>query len=773
MRRKMTAMFLHVKGIGATTLTLVAAACITAAVWAMPPMVPTAGTHEALPQDTVGDGQWRQYLPNEIRDTAAADRELAAKYARKKNPKIQLLARSYGDSIVLRWSAPDYVGWQYLNKVGVNVIRTDRSTGRTDTLAAGLKPTPLEKFMTMYPETDSLAMMGMGSVYNKKMSNEGETQGETGSAGSLYQIYEDQQMMLGIALLVSEWRQDVANHMAMRWVDRNVKRNGSYDYTVEPSVADTTLHVLLIPGEVRYFENGGFVPAVFDAQIEDSVAAPNNVYLAWEDSPIYSSYEIERRDKGSQRWTRINKHPYISMVTAPGNIGCYYIDNVPKEGDYEYRILAHDAFGDLTANTKIHTVTMPDLMAPLAPQITWINIVRPNEKDLSAEIWAEIHFEKDTMEADYIGTQPMYFHEQDTEGKWIPLTDKMMGKRDTVCRVNVTGMRTGMVTMAAYDTAHNVSYSIPLPIRISDMKPPKAPTGLKAETNAKDGTIRLTWDKQEADDISHYDVIAANDSTHEFMAISHPTDTFYVDTVAMDVNQKYKYYKVRAVDYSTNMGPYSDMLQVIRPSNVPPTKPHIEWSNADDHGIHMRWITGTDAQMAYHHVLRRLESQKEWTLLRRCDADSVKAAGNVIRIDDVPPYSGTSRWVYAVESFNYSNVGSGLSLQYVVRFVGERVFTCPIKLLGDFNPKNNETRLAWELPDGNPPFEGDWYFCIWRQGPNDKRPKFLLSAEPGDRSFSDFLLRPGQQAHYYIMIQYADGRQSKPSNIITVKAQNP
>lgn len=771
----MTAMLLQVKGIGATVFTLAAAAFITMSLWAIPPMVPMNGSHEAMPQDTVGGGQWHQYLPNEIRDTAAADREMAAKYARQATPRIQLLARSYGDSIVLRWSAPDYVGWRYLNRVGVNVIRTDRKTGRSDTLATGLKPTPLEKFMAIYPETDSLAMMGIGSVYNRKMSSEGETKGETGSAGSLYQIYEDQQMMLGIALLVSEWRQDVANHMAMRWVDRNVKRNVSYDYQVEATVAetDTVIQVQLIPGVVKGFENSGFEPTIFDAQIEDSVTAPDNVYLAWEENPKYSAYEIDRRDKGSRQWTRINKHPYISMVTAPGNRGCYYIDNVPSPGIYEYRILAHDAFGDLTANTQVHTVTMPDLMPPVAPQITRINIDRPNESDPSAEIWAEIHFSKDTMEADYIGSLPLYYHERDTEGKWIPLTDKLLGKTDTVCRVNVTGMRTGRVTIAAYDTAHNVSYCMPMPIRISDMKPPKAPTGLKAVTNADDGTITLTWDRQEADDISHYDIIAANDSTHEFMAIGYPVDTFFVDTVAMDVNQKYKYYKVRAVDYSTNMGPYSDMLQVIRPSNVPPTKPHIEWANADDKGIHMRWITGTDAQMAYHHVLRRLETQKEWTLLRRCDADSVKAAGNVISIDDMPPYSGTSRWVYAVESFNYSNVGSGLSLQYVVRFAGERVFTCPIKLLGDFNPKNNETRLAWELPEGKPPYDGDWYFCIYRQGPNDKRPKFLLSAEPGDRSFSDFLLRPGQQADYYILIQYADGRQSRPSNIITVKAPKP
>ena len=752
------------------TFALAVTACIAVAVWATP-QLPAVMSNAIMPQDTIGDGRQVRFLPGEVRDTAARNLELLAQYGRSQTPGIKLLARSYGDSVVLRWSASDYVGWRYLNAVGVKIVRTDISTGRREVLATALKPTTLEKFMTLYPETDSLAMMGIGSVYNRKLSGEGETRGETGSPGSLYDLYEDQQMKLGVALLVSEWRQDVANHMAMRFVDRNVKRNARYDYTVEPAEVDTTMQVMMLAGVVEDFVNEGYKPTVFDVQIEDSVKAPDNVFLAWEDK-LYSSYEIERREKGSSRWTRVNQKPYISMVDAPGNRGCYYVDNVPKPGTYEYRILAHDPFGDLTATNETHTVQVRDLVAPIAPEITWIEIIRPNKNDPSAEVYADIHFHKDTFEPDYVGSQPFYYHERDTKGEWLPLTDKLLGKRDTVCRVNVTGLSSCNVTMAAYDADHNVSYSMPLPMRISDMKAPGVPTGLKATTNADNGTITLSWNALPDDDISYYEVIFANDSTHEFMAASHADvrDTFYVDTVAMEANQKYIYYKVRAVDYASNMGPYSKMLRVIRPSNVPPQKAHIDSAHVDDKAVYMRWVTSNEAQVAYHHVLRRLESQKEWTLLRRCDADSVKAAGNAIIVRDVPPVSGKSHWVYAVESFNYSNVSSGLSLQFVVDFNGEKVFQWPMKLLGSFDAKNNETRLAWELPNGKPPYDGDWYFCIYRQGPDDKSPQFLLSAEPGDRSFSDYLLRPGQQARYYIMIQYADGRQSQPSEVITVKA---
>ena len=42
--------------------------------------------------------------------------------------KIRLLTRSYGDSIVLRWIAEDYVSYNYLATLGVNVLRVTRDS---------------------------------------------------------------------------------------------------------------------------------------------------------------------------------------------------------------------------------------------------------------------------------------------------------------------------------------------------------------------------------------------------------------------------------------------------------------------------------------------------------------------------------------------------------------------------------------------------------------------------------------------------------------------
>ena len=155
-------------------------------------------------------------------------------------------------------------------------------------------------------------------------------------------------------------------------------------------------------------------------------------------------------------------------------------------------------------------------------------------------------------------------------------------------------------------------------------------------------------------------------------------------------------------------------------------------------------------------------------MLRRCDADSVKACHDYIDLTDVPKVNQSEEYVYAVESFNYSGISSGLSLQFCTRFTGDAVFDAPITLFASYQEDKNLTRLVWEpksLPEGK-----DWFFCVWRQGPDDDRFKFLLSADADERDFTDYLLRPGETAHYYVQIQMEDGRESEPSNIVTVKA---
>ena len=714
----------------------------------------------------VEDDDTPAFLPGELRDTTAFMAEQLSK-ERQQYSSIHLLTRAYGDSIVLRWAAPDYVSWRFLNHVGVSIFRWEEGSVVVDTLVQGLKPVPLEEFRKLYPETDSLAMMGMGAVYNRQQANSDTHRDATGSVGNLYDVYGEQQMQLAVALLVAEWRPDVANCMAMRFVDRSAKKGRHYNYSIIPAEDDTTGHVAIAAGLVADVENKRYNPEPLTLELSDSITPPTSLRLTWPRTR-YSSYEVERRQQGGS-WKKVNDKPYIIMY-GDETENCFIDDRVPEPGVYEYRVAAHDAFGDLTDPTIPYKVTVGDMIPPAPPQITGIVIDRPNEDAPGQEVWANIHFVTPPTD-DLRGLVPMYQHHALTRGEWQPMLKDPLSPADTLCRINVTGLKTGLVTIAAYDTVQNVSYAIPQVLRVTDMQPPQAPTGLHAETNAEDGTIKLMWNALKTDDIAYYEVVFANDSTHEFLVQNHGqvTDTLFVDSVDMNANQKYIYYMVRAVDYATNQGPFSEMLPVIRPSNVPPTVAHIDSTSVTPQGVFMRWICGDDQQMARHHVLRRLDTDTSWTLLRVCDADSVKQHDNCIDIVDVPPVNSRQEWCYAVESFNYSGVSAGPSLQFHALYRGQLFFDCALRLHGTFDRSSGATRIVWEMGQKPPYDENDWYYTIYRQGPDDDSPRFLVTAEPDELQHEDYLLREGQEASYYIYVTYPDGRRSKPSNVVKVK----
>ena len=697
--------------------------------------------------------------------------------------KIHLLSRTYGDSIVLRWAPEDYATWRYVNRVGMDVLRySEEHPFEADTLASRLRPLTLEQFRQRYPTTDTLAMMAAGLLYDENRTRPTATKNPPGTLGSLHEIYQEQQMRFGLALMTTEWRRDLAEALAMRLVDRTAKRGKTYEYIVRPSEIDTSGQIIVRTGHIPEVKNERYKPEPFVTTLTDTTIAENTVQLTWNRGK-YSTFEIERRpalDHSRQRreasgaWERVNDKPYIDM--SPNELGeadsLYTMtDQVPQLGRYEYRLQAHDVFGDLTEPTKPFRVWVRDITPPSAPTITLITIDRRDSTDLSKGVFATFHLRKDTIEADYLGWHLVYYHERETSRQWRRLSQQMAAA-DSLLTLDVTGFSTGMVAVAATDTAGNVGYSIPQLLRIEDLKAPGVPTNLRAEGNAEEGTITLTWDAPEEADIDYYEVAYANDTTHRWVLATETKlqDTRFVDSVDVTVNQKYIYYKVRAIDYSTNQGEYSQVLPVIRPSLMPPAVAHIDSTWTADDGLHMRWIVSAEHFAARHLVWRRLPKDKAWTLLAVCDADSLAAYDYTLDIADRPEYNREQRYQYAIESLNYSGISSGMSLAVSLRWEGEAVFSHPLKLFGEYLPEKRETHLAWEM-DGEPPYPGKWYFCIFRQGPGDDAPRFLLSAAKEDRSFTDHLLREGESAQYYIRIKYADGRQSEDSNMVRVSSE--
>lgn len=684
---------------------------------------------------------------------------------------IKATARAYGDSVVLRWAISEYPEWEYLNHFGYDVYRVndDADGFKLDTLAQRIRPLSLEQFKKCYPDTvDSIAYMGMGAIYGSGDMYPEMTTYEPGTIGAFSEMEQDQKTRLMAAYLAAEWRPDVAQAMGLRFVDRTAKKGKTYSYYVLPSVTDTTGRFFIMPAQVEHVSNSKYKPQPYDIQITDSITGHGSVTLSWNDT-INGTFEIYTRPVGSTEWEKVNKRPYAPPISAGLNNGDIIFEHSHGlTGDFEYAIQAHDAFGDLTAMSAPIKVHFPDMEPPRGPEITLIEIDRPGE-NLWDEIYATIHFRKDTIENDFVRYIPMYHNERDSLKQWRLLTDQYIAPTDTTVRIDVTKISTGLIVMAAVDTAENIGYSMPRLLRVHDAKPPVAPTNFKAFP-ALDGTVAMMWDMPDTLDVHYYDVFYANARDHLFQMAnhSHIIPRSYTDTIAVDANERYIYYAVRAVDWAGNSGAFSDTIAVLRPNTAPPSKAHLDSAWVDNKMIHTRWIGGGDEIIGHYNCYRRKAGSRDWQLLRTFDGDSVRANGHVMQVDDAPDGPVNQRYEYAVETVSLWDIGSGLTPVFSAKVNYDRFLDIPVKLLGDYSKNDACVKLAWEISDV--PSGAPYYFCLYRKLPGDDTFEYITDIPSERKYYVDPRLNPGETAEYYICIQFEDGRQSGQSNIMTVSA---
>ncbi|MCR5679585.1 MAG: fibronectin type III domain-containing protein [Prevotella sp.] len=657
---------------------------------------------------------------------------------------IHLLTRTYGDHVALRWVPEDYVSWRYLCQTGVNVLRVKTGTLDIDTLHYAMKPLTKEAFEARYQPSDSLAMIAMGVLYGEGRIGRNQTQDIPGSVGSGMELNNEQDLSFGYAMLVAEWRPDLAEAMAVGCIDRTARRGEQYDYYIQPTVWDTGGKIIFEPGVAEHVVNEPYKPQPYNPELRDSLTAPRRFVLSWIDNE-HSSFEIERREQAGT-WQRLNEKPYLSMVDNGGLPGlCLYADSVTHDGTWQYRILALDAFGTLTEPSPVHTAYAYDIEPPKAPQLKRIVIERPDDANPSARVRAHVIWQNnDSLENDLAGYVIQYYNERLTQGQWRPISlatssGALIPPTDTIATIDVTGLRTGMLSIWAYDEAGNAGRSLSQLIRITDYQAPSAPDSLRAEV-LPTGHVILSWQPRREDiDIAYYDLAFANDSTHEFLQVNQGgiPDALYIDSLALNVNQKYIYYKVRAVDYESNFGEWSPILQVMRPHKTPPTAAHLDESwHKSEQGMHMRWIVGTDADMTFHELMRRLGDNGQWQVIARWNADSIAATGTyAITVDDNPSYHQTDRYYYMVVSHN-STTMTTQSLAVSWLHQGPRVLDIPIRLNGAWVEHDGVVRLIWETDAAvmNRFHDADYYYCVFRKGQSDTSFRYMYNGRRSSRS---------------------------------------
>mgnify|MGYP001627283939 CR=1 FL=1 len=558
--------------------------------------------------------------------------------------RLVAMAHSDGDSVVLRWGVTNHAAWRAANAAGYRIERFrlasdgSRVPGSSTVLTTKpLKPLTIAQWKAQYAQTDTLAGVAVEALYGAPIVT------SSSPLGSIVELETQQRTLHGMAHLVADMAPHIANGLALRFVDRNVKRGEDWFYEVSTNV-DTT-HLLMPQYVLRVAV--GRSERIPNINHVDVVELEQSVRLEWdpfEGNTRWSGFYIEHSlDKGST-WQRVNSMPYVFVLdpaiarTTTRPRATYTIDSVPNYQERQYRIRGLTLFGMLSEGGTVVTAAGRDRTPPSA-----VSINRPTPVGDSAMrvTWSTVAADAD-LAGFYVGRSP------GDEGPFESVSDLLPPNTREFVDVQPRRGGTYYYIVTAVDTAGNYANSIPFAGVFPDSIPPTTPTGLAARVDTN-GIVMITWNPSPEEDLYGYRLFTANAADHEFTPFGPPfiSDTFYVDTVTLRSLTEVVYYRLAAVDRNYNGSDFAEIM-VKKPDILPPAAPGLVGVEVSERNVVVTYQPSPSADVVEHRLLRRKLGGDDWSETFRDTAsgqqvrtwtDTVARAGEImeyaaIAIDD-------------------------------------------------------------------------------------------------------------------------------------------
>lgn len=673
-------------------------------------------------------------------------------------PTHQLHAqhRGYDDRIVLRWAPGDYVSWRMGLTYGYSLNRLDIDQQVKDSLVKRILPLSEADFIKRFGEADTVAMAAGELIYGTQPSFDGSL--------SFNQIMEEQKGIYSFAMLICDMRPDVAEAMGLCYIDRTARPKARYNYSITPLKNDSSF---IWPGIIEPVAKLGeykrrpyeYTPSV------DTVMPPATVRLSWPNI-WYSTYDIERSIAGHDAWQKLNLHPWMTgspIQDEKGNPINIYYDETASEGEWEYRIIGRDLFGEPTLPGPTVSAIVPDLVPPSAPLVGYFEI-------LPGDTLVSIHFSMPVLDDDLAGVRAYYYNKEKTGDEWLLLEGAPALPTDTVLTVNVRDLPTGNIALAAFDRSGNEGYSLPLPFHVIDRTPPQTPRNLRAAVSPQ-GIVVLRWSPSPDLDVHYYNLFFANDSTHTFYHIPRPMtrDTIALDTLDLSAMQPYRYYQVQAVDWNGNESFRSKWLQVARPNFKAPQPCILDSVWKDEDHVYSRWIPSPEPDIREFRILRRKKGDKYPVLIKTLPADSVRADGRLY-LTDSPLPDRERRYYYSIQSINNTGTASAESGYAQYLFTGPSELPISLRLGASYREDDDCVALAWEVFGLREEYLPGGYFIIYRRLPGQSDFEELTTQRLTTLHYFNRRFPKDVEIEYFIQYLNEDTRYSPISNIVTVTA---
>ena len=223
---------------------------------------------------------------------------------------VRVLAKAYEDSIVIRWAPADPVAWLLGKDSGYRIARIDYSDPKhpvsTMLNSAPFKPLTLEQMKATLNRDDKYAAIAAQALYGNdfRMTKDAPT----AFAKKIKQEHDALNFRHAFALQAADFSPAVASAIALRWVDKDVKKGNSYIYVVTVNggnknyVVDSAAAFIVDKKEATNPAPDGLQAYGFDRKVE----------LHWNRRQLgnFSAYYIERSDDGGKTFHTLNRLPY-------------------------------------------------------------------------------------------------------------------------------------------------------------------------------------------------------------------------------------------------------------------------------------------------------------------------------------------------------------------------------------------------------------------------------------------------------------------------------
>lgn len=685
-----------------------------------------------------------------------------------------LVARSYGDSIVLRWAPQNAGVWMLANHYGWNIYRL-----KTDAeLAANpadssiemklnpkpIKPLTLEEMKAKYDTSHVYVGVAAQALYGQSYFNPKESEG---MENYIFRRDQEQSQRQAMAYTAAEGHTDVADALGLRFVDKTVKKGELYTYVLECLIPEDiapmpkrVMDVECKPFERKYDE---VIPTINFYQ-----NSPYTAFVYWSKNKL-SGYYLERSDDNGRHWTAVNDAPifgyepdnetYEVLGQEIGelleqNVG--YVDSMALNKKYVYRLKAFDAFGDYAPERKSDPFEMADLIPPTVPVLQFIV---PENNNICKLEWTV-----DKQDDDLKGFVVTF--SDDPAGPWDKITELLPPKTRTWTDKNGHDRGRGYYRIFATDNSGNVSYSLSQINNIEDDVAPSAPKGLAGVVDTA-GVVYLQWTENPEKDILGYRVYFANQPDHDFIQKTgrRNSENHFWDTLSLHTLTKYIFYYVVAEDNSHNFSKPSDTLAIPVPDIVPPGVAVLKDYTQTDESVTFTWLQSISNDVIAYVVYRKKSNEKQWKVIRIITPDEL-IPGSAIMLTDYPEPSATN-YNYCIEVFDNSRLSSGKTGQTTVRFRGASVIQIPLSLKASLNKNRTcaELEFSYEYDSKN-----DYYGVVYKSV--DDAPAYACgSFHRGETTFSDCNIKSGQKVEYTIQMFLGKGKRSQISDPVRVSVR--